>query len=65
GVVDVLATERRLELRNFGVFEVRPVKSHKARNPRTGAQVLVPDRHRVVFKAGRVMRRRLRESTTK
>ena len=38
GIIDVLATEKRYELRNFGVFEVRMRKARKARNPRTGEQ---------------------------
>jgi len=36
GVVGTLVNEGRIELRNFGVFEVRKRKSRPARNPRTG-----------------------------
>jgi hypothetical protein len=55
GIIDVLATEQRLELRNFGVFEVRKRKARKARNPRTGEQVMVPETQVVTFKAGKRM----------
>src|SRR5215468_714961 len=38
-IVDTLLTEKRIELRNFGVFEVKRRKARKARNPRTGERV--------------------------
>src|ERR671925_631037 len=41
-IVETLITERRIELRNFGVFEVKERKPRKARNPRTGDKVDVP-----------------------
>ena len=42
GIIEILATseQHRYELRNFGVFEVRTRKARKARNPRTGAEVM-------------------------
>jgi len=38
-ITEVLVTKGRLEFRNFGVFEVKPRKPRKARNPKTGEQV--------------------------
>ena len=55
GIINVLVTERRIELRNFGVFEVRHRKARKARNPRTGEEVQVPEKNVVTFKPGRIM----------
>ena len=37
---------------NFGVFAVRRRKPRTGRNPRNGAEVVVPERSAVVFKAG-------------
>jgi nucleoid DNA-binding protein len=34
---------------------VRVVEAHRARNPKTGEEVMVPERNRVRFKAGKVM----------
>ncbi|MCY3018085.1 MAG: HU family DNA-binding protein [Planctomycetota bacterium] len=51
-----LATEGRLELRGFGVFEVRVTKARKARNPWTGLEIMAPERRWVKFKAGKVMK---------
>lgn len=59
GVIEVLASEKRLELRNFGVFEVRTRKPRKARNPRTGTEVMVPERKVVTFKPGKLMEERV------
>ena len=54
-IIEVLATEGRLELRNFGVFEVKTRRPRPARNPRTGERVMVPSRKAVTFKSGRFM----------
>ena len=55
GITEVLVTEGRLELRNFGVYEMKARKPRKARNPKTGEQVMVPSRKAVTFKAGKFM----------
>jgi len=60
-IVDTLVREGRIELRNFGVFEVRSRKAHWARNPRTGERVAVPARAVVSFKPGREMLERVRQ----
>ena len=54
-IIDVLGENGRLELRNFGVFEVRRRRPRKARNPRTGEEVMVPECNVVSFKAGKRM----------
>ena len=59
GITEVLATKGRLELRNFGVFEVKTRKPRKARNPRTGEEVMVPARKSVTFKGGKFMEDRV------
>lgn len=59
-IVETLAREGRIELRNFGVFEVKRRKPRAARNPRTGEQVDVPERFVVRFKPGKEMKIRIR-----
>ena len=47
----------RIELRNFGVFAVKPTKAKpRARNPRTNMEVYVPPHRKIHFKAGKVIR---------
>ena len=62
-IVDTLIVDRRIELRNFGVFEVKLRKSRRARNPRTNAPVDVPPKFVVTFKPGKEMEERVRRLT--
>ena len=48
-----LAHGNRIELRGFGVFNVRPRKTGIGRNPRTGAEVSIPPGKAVRFKPGK------------
>ena len=59
GITEALVSEGRIELRNFGVFEVKGRRPRRARNPRTGEAVDVPARRVVTFKAGREMGERV------
>jgi integration host factor subunit beta len=61
GIVQTLLEERRVELRNFGVFQVKSRKARKARNPRTGRQVDVPEKFVVTFKPGKEMEAKVQE----
>lgn len=60
-IVEALVAERRIELRNFGVFEVKRRAARKARNPRTGDKVSVPEKFVVTFKPGKEMEERVKE----
>ncbi len=60
-IVDTLLREKRIELRNFGVFEVKRRKARKARNPRTGEKVDVEPKNVVTFKPGKEMEERVRQ----
>jgi DNA-binding protein HU-beta/integration host factor subunit beta len=60
-IVDTLIREQRIELRNFGVFEVKRRKARKARNPRTGEKVDVDPKNVVTFKPGKEMEERVRQ----
>src|SRR6476661_1716497 len=58
-ITETLVQEGRIELRNFGVFEVKKRKPRKGRNPRTGEKVKVPARMVVTFKPGREMEKQV------
>jgi nucleoid DNA-binding protein len=62
-IVDTLLVVGRIELRNFGVFEVKLRKARKARNPRTSERVDVPPKYVVTFKPGKEMEERVRRLT--
>jgi len=59
-IVDTLVEDHRIELRNFGVFEVKRRAARKARNPRTGEKVYVPEKFVVTFKPGKEMEEKVR-----
>jgi DNA-binding protein HU-beta len=48
-----LGRGRRIELRRFGVFNVKPRKTGIGRNPRTGQEVNIPPGKAVRFKPGK------------
>ena len=58
-ILQTLVEERRVELRNFGVFEVKRRGPRKARNPMTGEKVFVPEKFVVTFKPGQIMQQRV------
>lgn len=60
-LIDSLVREGRVELRNFGVFQIKRREARMARNPRTGEQVPVLAKSVVIFKPGKEMEARVRE----
>lgn len=60
-IIETLVTDGRIELRNFGVFEVKQRKPRKARNPRTGDRVDVAAKNVVTFQPGKEMEERVRK----
>jgi nucleoid DNA-binding protein len=61
-ILETLVDEGRIELRNFGVFEVKRRRAKQARNPLTGERVVVPARSVVTFKPGLEMGERVNQS---
>ena len=55
--------ELRIEIRDFGVFEVKVTKSKpKARNPKSGEIIYVPARRKTHFKPSKLLRKFLSQS---
>jgi integration host factor subunit beta len=59
-IIETLINDGRIELRNFGVFEVRKRKARRARNPRTDERVFVPEKNVVTFQPGKEMEESVR-----
>ena len=56
-IAEALAKSDKVELRNFGVFDVKIRKARIGRNPNApGTDVPIPERAVVKFKAGKLMR---------
>ncbi len=53
--------ELRIEIRDFGVFEVKKTKPKpKARNPKTNEIIYVPARRKTHFKPGKLLKEALK-----
>ena len=63
-IVQELSHGNRIELRDFGVFEVKQRAARKARNPRTGDEAFVPAKKVVVFKVGKLMKEKVNTAQT-
>ena len=56
-IAEELIAGRTIELRNFGVFEIKVRKSRKGRNPNAPEHVVViPERTVVKFRAGKELK---------
>ena len=65
-IIKALAKGEKVELRNFGIFEVRVRKARLGRNPTApDIKVPIPERCAVKFKAGREMRLAVRRLAPK
>ena len=57
GLREQLMAGHRIEIRGFGVLNVKQMKPRlTARNPRTGERVAVPTRRKVLFKPGKQLK---------
>lgn len=60
-MTDALKKGKRIEIRGFGTFEVRERKAREGRNPKTGANVYVPERKVPFFKVGKELKERVND----
>ena len=59
-IVDAVARGDSIELRNFGVFDVKLTKPRVGRNPnQPGSHFAIPARATVKFKSGKIMKQRV------
>jgi len=64
-VTQTLERGARVELRGFGAFSVRHRKARAGRNPRTGEDVFVPEKHVPFFRTGKDLRESIDASKDK
>lgn len=55
-VSDLLVEGQRLEIRNFGVFEVKERDARIGRNPRTGQEVPIAKKRVASFRPGKALK---------
>jgi integration host factor subunit beta len=64
-MADALTQGERIEIRGFGSFDLRQRPPRIARNPKTGAAVILSTKVVVHFKPGKEMRDRINAARTK
>ena len=64
-VIGAMRDGRNIEIRGFGSFKVKKRKSRVARNPRTGAQVMVDEHFVPTFKVSKEMKQIVNENLRK
>jgi len=58
-ITESLTRGSRIEIRNFGVFEVKTRDARVGRNPRTGEEVPITKKRVATFKAGKALKERV------
>jgi integration host factor subunit beta len=58
-IVEALGQGHRIEVRDFGSFEVRHYDSYKGRNPKSGEVIEVPEKVLPFFKVGKNLKRQV------
>ena len=58
-ITNALSKNERVELRGFGVFDVKRREARIARNPKNGAVVAVPPKNIPFFRMGKAMKDRI------
>jgi nucleoid DNA-binding protein len=59
-----LGRDGNIEIRNFGIFKVKPIPPRAARNPKTGETIQVPAKNLIHFKPGQLMKQRINKVPT-
>ncbi|MCX8037314.1 MAG: integration host factor subunit beta [Candidatus Sumerlaeia bacterium] len=53
---EVIVRDRRLEIRDFGVFQIKTRKPRVGRNPKNKKEYPIPPRSVITFKPGRIIK---------
>lgn len=61
-IKDALKKGEKVEIRGFGNFRLKQRQPRKARNPKTGESVEVPQKKAIRFKVGKALKEALNQS---
>ena len=60
-IIKALSNTEKIELRGFGTFSAKHRLPKKARNPKTGDPIFLPERYVPVFKPSKLMKKTVNE----
>ena len=63
-ISEAISTGERVELRGFGIFDVKIREARIARNPKNGEAVAVPEKKVPFFRMGKDMKDRINKKNT-
>lgn len=55
-IASIVVLDDKVAIRGFGTFNMKKAKARKGRNPATGAEIQIPARNSLAFKAAKEMR---------
>ena len=55
-IIQGLARDGGIEIRNFGIFKVKDIPERQARSPKSGEVITVPAKRQIHFKPGQQMK---------
>lgn len=58
-IADTLSADGRVELRGFGTFGIKVIPERPGRNPKTGEKVMIAQKSKPFFKAGKQLKEKL------
>jgi integration host factor subunit beta len=61
-MTDAMKRGERIEIRGFGIFEIREYRGYKGRNPSTGEKVTVEPKKLPFFRIGKELKARINEN---
>ena len=64
-IIKTLAEEKNVQIRGFGSFKVKQLKSRIGRNPKDGSRVDIPAKQSVLWKISKEFFRKLNQDTNR
>ena len=61
-IINEMSHNRRIELRNFGVFQTVIRRAKLGRNIKEGKVIQIPERYVPAFKPGRILKKKVSQS---
>ena len=60
-IVDILVSEKKINLKNFGTFKIIHKKQREGRNPKTKEGFIISERKTIKFKSSNFLKRKINE----
>ena len=62
-IITTLTKDQRVEIRSFGSFSIRQLKTRIGRNPRDGTKIEIPEKKNILWKMSKELLQKLNQDT--